>query len=340
MPSLLGSILKSINCESSTKLNILTINHNETYQTMLAKTGHNFFVMHHPQLRGWDVKIRPYVENWNILFGNSVSSQFRADGNFDLILCQSRDQQFSILAQLATQLSCPIINIEYSLSSPEANPHYIESLTYQPYNAYVFGSEFVANSWGFDTDDKDVHVITHGVDTNFFDGWHGGDGKVLTVVRDYPNRNNITGFDLYQAVIQSFQANPHGESLGISKSTKNVDELLKIYQQASVFLNTSTWHPCPLALLEAMSVGCPVVTTSSAMLDEIIEDGVNGFIANEPETVKAKLQECINDQEMAKSLGEQARKTIVEKFGEKQFVDSWQAIFRSSIGQASAIITN
>jgi len=191
---------------------------------------------------------------------------------------------------LAKQLACPVINIEYSLSSPDANPHHMESLSYQPYNLYIFSSEFVANSWSFDIDDDTVRLIQHGIDTEFFKGWQGGDNKVLTVVRDYQKRNSVTGFELYKEVIKDFQPNLHGYSPGLSKSTKDVYELLQIYQNASVFLNTSAWHACPLAMLEAMSVGCPIVTTGTAILSEIIEDGVNGFIADDVDIMRERIK--------------------------------------------------
>ena len=179
MPSLLASILRNINRQPNTKLNILTINYSETYQTALAKTGHNFFFMYHPKLRPWDSKIRPVPQNCHLWSGNDVSSQFRYDVDFDLILCQNRIEQYPILQQIARQLACSMINIEYSLSSPEANSSYIESLTYQPYNFYIFSSEFIANSWGFDIEDETVKIIPHGIDTEFFGFWTGGDNKVI-----------------------------------------------------------------------------------------------------------------------------------------------------------------
>ena len=55
-------------------------------------------------------------------------------------------------------------------------------------------------------------------------------------------------------------------------------------------------------------------------IPEIIEHGVNGFISNDEEELKQHLVELLNDEDLAKSLGKEARKTIVDKFSQEKFV--------------------
>lgn len=340
MPSLSASILQGINRDYSRPLNILLINHKESYQTMLAKTGHNFYFMHHPKLPPWNAATRPVPDNCHLLGGDNKSSEFRYDVNIDLIICQDRSLQYPVLLQVAKQLCCPMLNLEYSLTAPDANPYYVESLMYQPYNLTVFSSDFVANSWGADTEDEEVKIISHGVDTDFFTGWTGGDGKILTVVNNYQHRNNTMGFDLFTQIMKCFTMNTLGHTQGVSNATKSVHELLSAYQKASVFVNTSVWHACPMALLEAMSVGCPVVTTGSAMLAEIVEDGVNGFIADDIDTMKTKIQNILDDPDMAKAMGQKARQTIIDRFNSEQFIKNWQKALKCVIDQPACVLVS
>ena len=76
-----------------------------------------------------------------------------------------------------------------------------------------------------------------------------------------------------------------------------------------------------------MSVGCPIVTTATTAMPEFIEDGVNGFITNDPVTMKERLQELIADQDMAREIGVAGRKTVLEKFGQQRFLDQWNEAF-------------
>lgn len=338
MGSVASSILKAVNFIGR-KLNILCINENESFQTMLASTDHNFYFLQHPQLKGWNQQIRSIPQNCILLSGREVHDQIKRDLSFDLILCQNRINQFQILWNIARQLSCPIIIAENNLSNPNINPARVEALANQPYNLSVFGSEFLANSWGFDIDDTDVAAIPYGIDTTVFDGWSGGDGKILTIVNQYPQNNEVTGFNVWGEVTSGFQVNPWGFSPNFSNPTQNLEHLLGLYRQASIFLNTSAWKACPKPLLEAMSVGCPVVTTATTTLTDIIEDGVNGFITNNLEEMKQKINQIMNDPDLSQRLGHKARETICKRFNIESFRTEWDQVLHQCVGQASTTLT-
>jgi glycosyltransferase involved in cell wall biosynthesis len=66
------------------------------------------------------------------------------------------------------------------------------------------------------------------------------------------------------------------------------------------------------------------------MIPEIIENGVNGFISNDEDELKQYVVDLLNDEDLAKELGEQARKTIVEKFSQEKFIKKWDTLFRQT----------
>lgn len=62
-------------------------------------------------------------------------------------------------------------------------------------------------------------------------------------------------------------------------------------------------------LLEAMSLGCPIVTTDAVPIPEVIRDEDNGLLvpSQDLETMVAACQRLLDDPELASNLGNQAR---------------------------------
>ena len=326
MASPLSGIIKSINRDKNRPLNILFSLNHEAYQATLAKTNHNFFMLNHPRFHQWDRTERDMPSNIIPLGNGEINKQLKTDIAFDLVLTQNRIDHHPIMAQIAKQFNYPLLQMEHTLNWPDWNEETIKRIGKLPCDHNIFVSNFSTKAWFHDPDDPKITVIKHGIDNTYWNGWVGGDGKVMTAVWNYPQRNKICGFDLYQEVTKGLSTNPWGDSPGFSKNADNVDHLRDLYRHASVFLNTTLWSSCPFGLLEAMSVGCPIVTTATTMMPEFIEDGKNGFITNDQIIMKERLKELIANPELGKKLGEAGRQTIIEQFGEKRFLDEWNEV--------------
>ncbi|HJO91123.1 MAG TPA: glycosyltransferase [Anaerolineales bacterium] len=72
----------------------------------------------------------------------------------------------------------------------------------------------------------------------------------------------------------------------------------------------------PSSIVEAMSVGLPVVTTDVGSLPEIVENSVNGIVISErdPDGLSEALLQLIDDSALRDTLGRKARKTIIADF--------------------------
>lgn len=337
MATCFSSILRGINRQDNHKLNVLTINSDEKTQWFLSKTGHNFYFLHAPQSPHWNIQIREKPDNCVLLKPGDLLEQVK-DVAFDLIMCQNRARDYTTLSKLATHLSCPIIGINNFLPFPEMNQFYIQSLADQIHNAQIFSSKFVANSWGFD--DKDVTIIPKCIDTEVFNGWLGGDNKVLINCDWYQNKANTTGFKLLEQINKQLPIQLIGINPGASSPAKDLDDLVCKYRNASVFLNTSSWLSCPLELLEAMAVGCPVVSSKSCDIADYIEHGVTGFLSNDPKEIVDYCKMLINDKELAQKIGNAARQKIVDKLNEKIFTEEWNRIFYDNIDICNALLVN
>jgi glycosyltransferase involved in cell wall biosynthesis len=94
------------------------------------------------------------------------------------------------------------------------------------------------------------------------------------------------------------------------------EELLKIYQKATLFIFPSYYEGFPTVVLEAMSCGLPVLVTDIEAHKTFIEDGKNGIFIKKgsAEDATKKIELILNNSDLRDKLGKNARKTIEEKF--------------------------
>ena len=88
------------------------------------------------------------------------------------------------------------------------------------------------------------------------------------------------------------------------------DELTKLMGNAKVLLLPSVcYENCPLSILEAHSMGVPVVTMNSGGMAELVKNGVTGTLVNEPtpEGIALKLKETIENEDYYNTLKENCK---------------------------------
>jgi colanic acid/amylovoran biosynthesis glycosyltransferase len=129
--------------------------------------------------------------------------------------------------------------------------------------------------------------------------------------------------------IQQMQLHQQVVLLG-AKSNSEVKEYL---EKADIFLFPSVTEGMGNVALEAMSMQLPVVATRSGGIQEIIEHGKNGLLAEVYNTKQLSnyLDRLIKDFELRKSLGEEARNTILSKCNISLQTDMFEKIYRNTI---------
>lgn len=86
---------------------------------------------------------------------------------------------------------------------------------------------------------------------------------------------------------------------------------------------------CGMKGLLYMSVNKPAVMSPVGMNTEIIENGVNGFLANSEEEWFEVLSRLIDDKELRKSIGEAGRKTVVNQYSKDAQKDKYLNLYLS-----------
>tara|TARA_R110002051_G_C8688119_1_gene492638 strand:- start:415 stop:1431 length:1017 start_codon:yes stop_codon:yes gene_type:complete len=327
MTNAVSSITRAATRKFSEPLNILTFPTHERYETSLAKTGHNFYAYRADGIKDWNSTHAPVPDNYYLLNKDLGENQIPLDLDFDLVLSQNKFGQFQIAYPLSQSLHLPLVSLEHTLPVPYWSDDVKEQTRHMRGDANVFISNYSIEDWKWDIK-NDTTVITHGVDSDLFQFNDSTDreNQVLSVVNDWINRDWCCGFSIWQNIINGLPFQVVGDTPGLSEVAKSTEDLVKVYQSNRIFLNTSTISPVPTALLEAMACGCAVVTTATCMIPEIIENGVNGFISNDETELKQYLVDLLNDEDLAKNLGREARKTIVENFSQEKFVLKWDSL--------------
>ena len=191
-------------------------------------------------------------------------------------------------------------------------------------------------------DDK-VFVIPNGVDTNRFapipdlaavrhELAVGPADPVVTIVAALrPEKNHELFLRVAQQVSQQFRSakflvigdGPRRESLeglarelDIASSVKFLgsrSDVPRLLSASDVFALTSHNEANPVSILEAMSVGRPVVSTNVGSIREVVADGHNGFLvpAGNGEQLTTRVVSLLEDPLRCQEMGAAARETVV-----------------------------
>jgi glycosyltransferase involved in cell wall biosynthesis len=94
-----------------------------------------------------------------------------------------------------------------------------------------------------------------------------------------------------------------------------VQEIARLYSNASIFVLPSVIEGFPNALIEAMSFGLPCVCFSDIPYEDIVEDEINGIVVKErnSSTLASTIQTLINQSKFKEEIGNNALSSIKSK---------------------------
>lgn len=96
-----------------------------------------------------------------------------------------------------------------------------------------------------------------------------------------------------------------------------------------IFMMSSEFEGLPIALLEAMSMECVPVCTMAGGIPELVTNNKNGLLVPVDQAMKLsdKVSDLLNDPEKMNRFKCEARKTVIERFGMQQMVNSIEKIY-------------
>jgi glycosyltransferase involved in cell wall biosynthesis len=104
-----------------------------------------------------------------------------------------------------------------------------------------------------------------------------------------------------------------------------------------VFLMTSEFEGLPIALLEAMSLGKPVVSTRVGGIPEVLEDGVTGFFApvGAIDELAGRVMRLLDDDVLRMRFGRAAAATIEAAYHVKRRVEAIEHLYHEVLEEAA-----
>lgn len=99
--------------------------------------------------------------------------------------------------------------------------------------------------------------------------------------------------------------------------------------RAEVAILPSRWEGFPIAVLEVMGMGIPMVASRVNGISEIIDDGENGFLVDgaNPLDYVERISCLLNDETLRSEFGRRAHQTVQQRFTEARMVDEHMALY-------------
>ena len=119
----------------------------------------------------------------------------------------------------------------------------------------------------------------------------------------------------------------------------NIEEWMLVLD---LFILPSLTEGTPMALLEAMSFGIPVVASDVGGIPEIIDSGENGIlvpVAN-PDKIEEAISTICKDNYFRTKLSEMAKKTIRSKFNINEWVNKIESVYIETISKRKSWVEN
>lgn len=139
--------------------------------------------------------------------------------------------------------------------------------------------------------------------------------RLMNILLKICNKNEnvsvaIVGQGEYSSYVQDFIKNNH-----LEKNIKYFGFMTNPYKLLScskLMLMSSRYEGTPMCVLEAMSLGIPVISTPTDGLEDIVENDFNGFLSNNDDNIVCKALEYIADSCRYKCIKENVKKKFNE----------------------------
>ncbi|MBB5191539.1 glycosyltransferase involved in cell wall biosynthesis [Silvimonas terrae] len=84
--------------------------------------------------------------------------------------------------------------------------------------------------------------------------------------------------------------------------------------ELDIYIQTSRWEGMPVAVLEAMGAGLPVIATNVIGNRDLVKDGDNGYLADSATDFTARLALLAQDRHAREALGGRARQFVQQHY--------------------------
>jgi hypothetical protein len=196
----------------------------------------------------------------------------------------------------------------------------------------VHVTAFNAAMW--DNGDAPVRVIEHGIPDP--GALYSGTLESLAFTCNEPvRRARVAGTDLAARIARSVPVHVYGmktDGVGtvITSGLAGAEELAqadlhKRMSEHRAYLHPYRWTSLGLALLEAMTLGMPVLALAATAAPAAVPPGA-GLVSGDVDALAAHARTLVADPDLARAQGEAGRRHALEHFGLERFLSDWDRL--------------
>lgn len=307
------------------RLNILLWHIHGSYLNTLARIDHNWFLPIKPGRpegyggRGPTFDLPDYVRE--------VPAEAVRYLALDLIIYQTPknyfEDQYEILS--GEQRRLPKIYLEHN--TPKPHPTDTRHPIDDPAVLLVHVTHYNRLMW--DNGSTPTIVIEHSVAIDPTASYSGRLERGITIINGMQQRPRIAGYDLFLKARELVPLDAVGMGTEMLDGLGDVPyrELHRRIADHRFLFSPIRYTSLPLAVIEAMTMGMPVVALATTELPTVIEHGRSGYVSCDMDALIECMCYLLAYPEEAKRLGENARAVARERFGLERFIRDWNAAF-------------
>jgi len=307
------------------RLKILIWHIHGSYLNTLARLDHDWYLPVKPDRpegyggRGPTFDLPAYMRE--------VAAEEVRNLKLDLIIFQTpknyHEDAYEILSD--EQRALPKIYLEHNTPKPHATDtrHPIDD----PNVLLVHVTHYNRLMW--DNGRTPTVVVEHSVAIDPNALYTGELERGITVINGMQKRPRITGYDLFlqaQATVPLDAVGMQTEVLGGLGDVPYRDLHKRLATYRFLF-SPIRYTSLPLAVIEAMTIGMPVVALATTELPTVIEHGKSGYISCDPDALIEHMRYLLAHPQEARIMGAYAQCVARERFGLERFKRDWNAAF-------------
>lgn len=307
------------------RLRVLTWHVHGNYLYYLTQADCDFYIPYDGDTPP-DIASFPFGDNVH-----QVPSEKVKNMDLDVILYQSQknylEDQYEILSPVQRML--PKVYVEHD--PPREHPTDTTHIVNDKHVLLVHVTHFNDLMWNSQM--TPTTVIDHGVKVPANVTYSGELAKGIVVINNIQKRGRRLGFDIFERLRKEVPLDIIGMG---SKEIGGLGEVPpmevpSVISRYRFFLNPIRYTSLGLSVLEAMTVGLPIVGLATTELVTVIQNNVNGFLATDPVKLVPFIKKLLSDRSLAAEIGREARKTALERFTIKRFARDWEDIFHAMV---------
>jgi glycosyltransferase involved in cell wall biosynthesis len=307
------------------RLNILIWHIHGSYLNVLSRVNHNWFLPIKPD-RGPGYGGRP--TNHDVLPNmREVPAEQVRDLDLDLVIFQTpknyHEDQHEILSEAQRRL--PQIYLEHN--TPRPHPTDTQHPVDDPRVLLVHVTHF--NNLMWDNGRTPTVVIEHSVAIDPEARYDGRRAQGIALINGMQGRPRIAGLDLFLQAREQVALTCAGmqtEALGGYGDVPYRD-LHRLAAEHRFLFSPMRYTSLPLAVIEGMHIGMPIVALATTEVPAAVRDGEMGYVSCDTAYLVEGMRHLLNDQDAARRMGARARAVARERFGIERFARDWNAAF-------------